>query len=319
MRRRPPNLFEDVFFIDIRHENFFMNAFIFSAISVAAASSISVKAAEIGEPTIGTGSRSLLLHVVMLVNDARLVLTNFRLLSLIEHRVEVLIQIILRLIEVRRRGRHLSGWYIEAILRLPEGEIRLGGYVRLCQFFARNLSELVGARAGKLFRATECLLIRHQFRAHGLLVTGITKFLHVFIATGARQAVITTLLDIIDEHFLHSVATNTERVLLIGLTTIGTECIAELITCGAGQLARLVGRCIVVETSGGMVERSANTTIARFIEFRLSIVGHVLVEVLALREAGRLGERVQLLRRRVVDGRQVGHVDALYGVFFLQK
>ena len=110
----------------------------------------SVETAEVTESTIGTGAGRLLLHVVMLVDDAGLVLTNLGLLSLLEHRVEVFIQIILRLIQVGRGRRHLSRWHLEAILGDAEGEFGLRGHVRLSQRLARHLGELVGAWAGKL-------------------------------------------------------------------------------------------------------------------------------------------------------------------------
>ena len=79
----------------------------------------------------------------MLVDDAGFVLTYLSLLSLVEHRVEVFIQIILRLIKIGRRRGNFSGWHLEAILCDAEGEFGLSGHVRLSQTLARHLCELV--------------------------------------------------------------------------------------------------------------------------------------------------------------------------------
>ena len=116
---------------------------------------------------------------------------------------------------------------------------------------------------------------------------------------------ITALLDVVDEHSLHGIAADTEGVLLVGLATVRAERVAKLITCGSGKFTRLVRRRIVVETSRRLIEGSAHSSFAGSIELGLSIISHVLVEVLALREAGGLGERKKLLRRRSVDGGQV--------------
>ena len=147
----------------------------------------------------------------------------------------------MRLIQVGRRGRHLSGWYIEAILRHAEGELGLRGHVRLRQILAGDLGELVRAGARKFGGAAQRLLVSHQLGAHGLLSTGVAELLHVVISAGTGQAVITALLNIVNEHSLHVVATDTERVLLVGLAALRAEGVTELITCGSGQLARLVG------------------------------------------------------------------------------
>ena len=204
------------------------------------ASVSSLETAEVRESTISAGTWSLLLHIVVLVDDAGFVLTDLCLLSLLEHRVEVFIQIILRLIEVRRRRRHLSGWNLEAILGDAEREFGLSGHVRLSQGLARHLCELVRARTGQLFRATESLLVRHQLARHGLLCAGIAELLKVVIAARARQTMITTLLNIVDEHLLHGIATDTERVLLVSLATVSSEGVAKLITCRSRQFTRLV-------------------------------------------------------------------------------
>ena len=198
---------------------------------------ISVETTELRESAISTGARRVLSHVVVLVDDARLVLTNSRLLSLFEHRVEVLIQIILRLIQVRRRRRHLSGWDLEAVLGHAEGELGLSGHLRLSEILACHLGELVGTGAGKLGGTAERLFISLQLGRHGLLAALITELLNHFIATGARKAGIATLLNIIDEHSLHVVAADTETVLLVSLATLGAEGVAKLITCRSGQFA----------------------------------------------------------------------------------
>ena len=164
-------------------------------------------------------------------------MTDPGLLSLFEHGVEVFVQIILRLIQVRRGRRHLSGWDIKAVLRAAEGELGLSGHVRLSEILACHLGELVGARAGKLGGTAERLLICLELGCHGLLAALITELLDHFIATGARKAGIATLLNIIDEHSLHVVAADTERVLLVGLATLGAEGVAKLITCRSGQFA----------------------------------------------------------------------------------
>jgi len=295
--------FEEVKFIDIRYLASSLSHVLIDIGRCCVI--ISVETTELRESAIGTRTRRILRHVVVLVDDARFVLTNSRLLSLFEHRVEVLVQIICRLIQVRRRRRHLSGWHLEAVLRAAEGELGLSGHVRLRQRLARHLGELVGARTGKLGGATERLLVGLQLGSHRLLAALVAELLDHFIAAGARQAVVSALLNIIDEHPLHVVATDTKRVLLVGLATIMAEGVTELVTCRSGQFARLVGRCIVVETSRRLIEGSTEATFTWLLELGLSVVGDIIVEALALREAGGLGEREELLRRRVVDGCQV--------------
>lgn len=54
-------------------------------ISVAVTSNLSGETAELRESTVSTGAGRLLLHIVVLVDDAGLVLSNLCLLSLVEH------------------------------------------------------------------------------------------------------------------------------------------------------------------------------------------------------------------------------------------
>ena len=62
----------------------------------------------------------LFIELVMLIDDAISLLSNFRLLSLIKRRVVVLVEVVKRLIIVRSRGGHLSGGNKEPVLRLTE-------------------------------------------------------------------------------------------------------------------------------------------------------------------------------------------------------
>lgn len=81
------------------------------------------------------------------------------------------------------------------------------------------------------------------------------------IPTWARQTVITSLLDIFNEHFLHLISAYTKNELLIGLSALLSERVSQLITKRRRQLSLSLRRSVIVESLRRVMEWSAVTLI----------------------------------------------------------
>ena len=121
---------------------------------------------------------------------------------------------------------------------------------------------------------------------------------------------ISSLLDIINEHLLHVIATNTNTKLLISLTAILTKGVSQVIVEWRRQFSMFIFVGVVVESVGGVEEWSTFSLILVLPKQVVCVVSNFFVQRPVVWETIALGESEARLRRGVVNGCVVfvGHI-----------
>lgn len=250
-----------------------------------------VEAAEIRESAVSARTRSLDLHLEVLVNNARFVLPDFCLLGLVVHRVVVLIQVVQRRVLVRRGSRDFSGWRIPSVLGLAETVLALSLDRREYQCLTSDFGILVRSRSWQFLASRQSLLTFWKLSSHGIFLRLrklleyheliVTKFLaadFLEVIAWSGQTLVSLLLYIINENFLHVITTNANAILLICLTALLSESISQIVRKRRWQFSLFFLVWVVTEPLRRVEERSSVSIVLLLPKKIIGVVGNLLVE-----------------------------------------
>lgn len=239
----------------------------------------------------------------MLVDNALIVVANSGLLSPVVYGVVVLIQVIQGRVFVRRWGSNFSGWRLPPILGFAERIPALCFDDRGHKILSCHLGVRVGSWSRQLFTSSESLITLRESSSHGVFERG-TELLEnhklIFselllvslleVSSWAWETVISSLLNIIDEKFLHIVSSNTYAILLISLTTILSERVTQVIVEWRWQFSTLIFRWVVAEPLCRVEEWSTIASVLLLAEQVVSVVSNLLIKSSVVWEPLTLGE-----------------------------
>lgn len=134
-----------------------------------------------------------------------------------------------------------------------------------------------------------------MFKNHKFVVT---KFLLVGcleVSARSGKAIVSPLLNIVDEHLFHVVSAYTHTVLLIGLTAILSESVSQVVMERRWQFSCFVFMRIIFESLGRVEEWSTISSVLLLTEQVIGIVSDLLIKGLVIGETFTLGEGEHLL------------------------